>query len=103
MARAAGAKDHALARRYAKAGILMSVGFSAAEVLLTAIFREQIGLVYTDDAAVIAIASQFLILLQGSSSLILSLRRCRGFFADIKMLKCLLSFFWRLTGELVSL
>ena len=59
VARAAGAKDHALARRYAKAGILMSVGFSAAEVLLTAIFREQIGLVYTDDAAVIAIASQF--------------------------------------------
>ena len=65
VARAAGAKDHALARRYAKAGILMSVGFSAAEVLLTAIFREQIGLVYTDDAAVIAIASQFLIFASG--------------------------------------
>ena len=65
MARAAGAKDHALARRYAKAGILMSVGFSAAEVFLTAIFREQIGLVYTDDAAVIAIASQFLIFASG--------------------------------------
>ena len=43
----------------------MSVGFSAAEVLLTAIFREQIGLVYTDDAAVIAIASQFLIFASG--------------------------------------
>ena len=65
VARAAGAKDHALARRYAKAGILMSVGFSAAEVLLTTIFREQIGLVYTDDAAVIAIASQFLIFASG--------------------------------------
>lgn len=65
VARAAGAKNHLMARRYAKAGIIMSVGFSAVEVIVTTVLREQIGLVYTDDAAVIAIASQFLMFASG--------------------------------------
>lgn len=61
VARAAGAKDQEMARRYAKAGILLSVGFSTIEVLLTVVLRKYIGLIYTDDHAVIAIASQFLL------------------------------------------
>ncbi len=61
VAEAAGANNHSLAGRYAKAGILLSIGFSSVELLLTVLFRTHIGMIYTDNSSVILIASQFLI------------------------------------------
>ena len=61
VAEAAGGNNHGLAKRYAKAGILLSVGFSAVEVALTMVLKERIGMIYTDNPEVILIASQFLI------------------------------------------
>ena len=61
VAEAVGGNHHGLAKRYAKAGILLSVGFSAIEAALTMAFKEHIGMIYTDHAEVVLIASQFLI------------------------------------------
>lgn len=61
VARAVGAGDSALAKRYAKTGIILSVGFSFTEVILTIAFRSHISLIYTDDLAVVMIASHFLL------------------------------------------
>lgn len=61
VARAVGAKDGVLAKRYARTGIILSVGFSLTELILTILLREYVSLVYTDDMAVVVIASHFLI------------------------------------------
>ena len=61
IATAVGAKDIALARRYKKAGLVTALVGASMTASLTILFRESIGNVYTNDAAVVAIAGQFLI------------------------------------------
>lgn len=61
IATAVGAKDIALARRYKKAGLVTALVGASMTASLTIFFRESIGNVYTNDAAVVAIAGQFLI------------------------------------------
>ena len=61
IATAVGAKDIALARRYKKAGLVTALAGASMTASLTILFRESIGNVYTNDAAVVAIAGQFLI------------------------------------------
>lgn len=61
IATAAGAGDISLARRYKKAGFITAMAGALMTVSFTLFFRHSIGMVYTDDAAVAAIAAQFLI------------------------------------------
>lgn len=61
IATAVGAHDIALARRYKKAGLVTALIGASMTASLTIYFRESIGNVYTNDAAVVAIAGQFLI------------------------------------------
>lgn len=56
-----GADDMALARRYKKAGFVVAMAGAMITASFTVIFRNSIGSVYTDDAAVALIAGQFLI------------------------------------------
>ena len=61
IATAVGAGDMTLARRYKKAGFVVAMGGAMMTVSFTVLFRNSIGSVYTDDAAVALIAGQFLI------------------------------------------
>ena len=61
IATAVGAGDMTLARRYKKAGFVVAMGGAMMTASFTVLFRNSIGSVYTDDAAVALIAGQFLI------------------------------------------
>lgn len=61
IATAVGAGDMTLARRYKKAGFVVAMGGAMMTAAFTVLFRNSIGSVYTDDAAVALIAGQFLI------------------------------------------
>lgn len=61
IATAVGAGDMTLARRYKKAGFLVAMAGAMMTASFTVLFRNSIGSVYTDDAAVTLIAGQFLI------------------------------------------
>lgn len=61
IATAVGANDMALARRYKKAGFVVAMAGAMMTASFTVLFRNSIGSVYTDDAAVAFIAGQFLI------------------------------------------
>lgn len=61
IATAVGAGDMTLARRYKKAGFVVAMGGAMMTASFTVLFRNSIGPVYTDDAAVALIAGQFLI------------------------------------------
>lgn len=61
IATAVGAGDMTLARRYKKAGFVVAMGGAIMTASFTVLFRNSIGSVYTDDAAVALIAGQFLI------------------------------------------
>lgn len=61
IATAVGAGDMTLARRYKKAGFVVAMGGAMMTASFTILFRNSIGSVYTDDAAVALIAGQFLI------------------------------------------
>ena len=61
IATAVGAGDMTLARRYKKAGFVVAMGGAMITASFTVLFRNSIGSVYTDDAAVALIAGQFLI------------------------------------------
>lgn len=61
IATAVGASDMTLARRYKKAGFVVAMGGAMMTASFTVLFRNSIGSVYTDDAAVALIAGQFLI------------------------------------------
>lgn len=61
IATAVGANDMALARRYKKAGFVVAMAGAMVTASFTVLFRNSIGSVYTDDAAVALIAGQFLI------------------------------------------
>lgn len=61
IATAVGAGDMTLARRYEKAGFVVAMGGAMMTASFTVLFRNSIGSVYTDDAAVALIAGQFLI------------------------------------------
>lgn len=61
IATAVGAGDMTLARRYKKAGFLVAMAGAMMTASFTVLFRNSIGSVYTDDAAVALIAGQFLI------------------------------------------
>lgn len=61
IATAVGAGDTTLARRYKKAGFVVAMGGAMMTASFTVLFRNSIGSVYTDDAAVALIAGQFLI------------------------------------------
>lgn len=61
IATAVGAGDMTLARRYKKAGFVVAMGGAMMTASFTVLFRNSIGSVYTDDAAVTLIAGQFLI------------------------------------------
>ena len=61
IATAVGAGDMTLARRYKKAGFVVAMGGAMITASFTVLFRNSIGSVYTDDAAVALIAGKFLI------------------------------------------
>ena len=61
IATAVGAGDMTLARRYKKAGFVVAMAGAMMTASITVLFRNSIGSVYTDDAAVALIAGQFLI------------------------------------------
>jgi len=61
IATAVGAGDMTLARRYKKAGFVVAMAGAMMTASFTVLFRNSIGSVYTDDAAVALIAGQFLI------------------------------------------
>lgn len=61
IATAVGAGDMTLARRYKKAGFVVAMAGAMMTASFTVLFRNSIGSVYTDDAAVAIIAGQFLI------------------------------------------
>lgn len=61
IATAVGAGDMILARRYKKAGFVVAMAGAMMTASFTVLFRNSIGSVYTDDAAVALIAGQFLI------------------------------------------
>lgn len=61
IATAVGAGDMTLARRYKKAGFVVAMSGAMMTASFTVLFRNSIGSVYTDDAAVALIAGQFLI------------------------------------------
>lgn len=61
IATAVGAGDMTLARRYKKAGFVVAMAGAMMTASFTVLFRNSIGFVYTDDAAVALIAGQFLI------------------------------------------
>lgn len=61
IATAVGAGDMSLARRYKKAGFVVAMAGAMMTASFTVLFRNSIGSVYTDDAAVALIAGQFLI------------------------------------------
>lgn len=61
IATAVGACDMTLARRYKKAGFVVAMAGAMMTASFTVLFRNSIGSVYTDDAAVALIAGQFLI------------------------------------------
>lgn len=61
IATAVGAGDMTRARRYKKAGFVVAMAGAMMTVSFTVLFRNSIGSVYTDDAAVALIAGQFLI------------------------------------------
>ena len=61
IATAVGAGDMTLARRYKKAGFVVAMAGAIMTASFTVLFRNSIGSVYTDDAAVALIAGQFLI------------------------------------------
>lgn len=61
IATAVGAGDMTLARRYKKAGFVVALAGAMMTASFTVLFRNSIGSVYTDDAAVALIAGQFLI------------------------------------------
>ena len=61
IARAVGSGDMTLARRYKKEGFVVALAGSMLTASFTVLFRNSIGSVYTDDAAVALIAGQFLI------------------------------------------
>lgn len=61
IATAVGAGDMTLARRYKKAGFVVAMAGAMMTASFTILFRNSIGSVYTDDAAVALIAGQFLI------------------------------------------
>lgn len=61
IATAVGAGDMTLARRYKKAGFVVAMAGAMITASFTVLFRNSIGSVYTDDAAVALIAGQFLI------------------------------------------
>lgn len=61
IATAVGAGNMTLARRYKKAGFVVAMGGAMMTASFTVLFRNSIGSVYTDDAAVALIAGQFLI------------------------------------------
>lgn len=61
IAMAVGAGDMTLARRYKKAGFVVAMAGAMMTASFTVLFRNSIGSVYTDDAAVALIAGQFLI------------------------------------------
>lgn len=61
IATAVGAGDMTLARRYKKAGFVVAMAGAMMTASFTVLFRNYIGSVYTDDAAVALIAGQFLI------------------------------------------
>ncbi|WP_302156932.1 MATE family efflux transporter [uncultured Dialister sp.] len=61
IATAVGAGDMTLARRYKKAGFVVAMAGAMMTASFTVLFKNSIGSVYTDDAAVALIAGQFLI------------------------------------------
>lgn len=61
IATAVGTGDMTLARRYKKAGFVVAMAGAMMTASFTVLFRNSIGSVYTDDAAVALIAGQFLI------------------------------------------
>lgn len=61
IATAVGAGDMTLARRYKKAGFVVAMAGAMMTASFTVLFRNSIGSIYTDDAAVALIAGQFLI------------------------------------------
>lgn len=61
IATAVGAGDMTLARRYKKAGFVVAMAGAMMTASFTVLFRNSIGSVYTDDAAVALIAGHFLI------------------------------------------
>ena len=61
IATAVGAGDMTLARRYKKAGFVVAMAGAMMTASFTVLFRNSIGSVYTDDAAVALISGQFLI------------------------------------------
>lgn len=61
IATAVGAGDMTLARRYKKAGFVVAMAGAMMTASFSVLFRNSIGSVYTDDAAVALIAGQFLI------------------------------------------
>lgn len=61
IATAVGAGDMPLSRRYKKAGFVVAMAGAMMTASFTVLFRNSIGSVYTDDAAVALIAGQFLI------------------------------------------
>ena len=61
IATAVGAGDMTLARRYKKAGFVVAMAGAMMTASFTVLFRNSIGSVYPDDAAVALIAGQFLI------------------------------------------
>lgn len=61
IATAVGAGDMTLARRYKKAGFVVAMAGAMMTASFTVLFRNSVGSVYTDDAAVALIAGQFLI------------------------------------------
>ena len=61
IATAVGAGDMTLARRYKKVGFVVAMAGAMMTASFTVLFRNSIGSVYTDDAAVALIAGQFLI------------------------------------------
>lgn len=61
IATAVGAGDMTLSRRYKKAGFVVAMAGAMMTASFTVLFRNSIGSVYTDDAAVALIAGQFLI------------------------------------------
>lgn len=61
IATAVGAGDMTLARRYKKAGFVVAMAGAMMTASFTVLFRNSIGSVYTNDAAVALIAGQFLI------------------------------------------
>ncbi len=61
VATAVGSGDMEMAKRYRKAGFIVALTFASITASSTILFRNIIGSVYTNDEAVILIASQFLI------------------------------------------